>query len=135
MSLGPGADAALKALKERDEAFERGRAEGRRDIAKYNKTIAEIEQAVGLEGSVPMSTTVNRVFQMAKERDVAMEAAQIGAAQCAQVQKERDELRAKIDAVGDLLSENGCDCFCDCDRPNCGGGCYRCLACCIGEVL
>lgn len=66
---GPGADAALAAMGERDEAFERGRAEGRKDIGKYSYAIGSIEAVLGIVGSVPMKQTITAVESLAKERD------------------------------------------------------------------
>ena len=62
------------------EAFDRGRAEGRADVAKYSRAIGEIEAALGIAGAVPMSSTVNAVRTVVAERDAA--------------RQERDALRA-----------------------------------------
>lgn len=45
------------------------------------------------------------------------------------VRRERDALRARVDAVGRVLSENGCDCDCGCFWDEHGDDCDRCLAC------
>jgi hypothetical protein len=46
-------------------------------------------------------------------------------------------LEAKVNAVGELLSENGCDCDCECagySAPH-GPDCEPCLACRIDKLL
>lgn len=38
------------------------------------------------------------------------------------------DARARLDAVGEVLAANGCDCPCDCG-PDHDDDCSRCLAC------
>lgn len=41
----------------------------------------------------------------------------------------------KLDAIGGLLSENGCDCDCDHSQDEHDADCARCLACRITMVI
>lgn len=43
--------------------------------------------------------------------------------------------KRKLDAVGEVLSENGCDCECDHDFESHDDDCERCLACRVQEAL
>lgn len=50
------------------------------------------------------------------------------------LQAERDRLREVLDAIGGLLSANGCDCDCEHLADEHDDDCERCLACRIGEA-
>jgi len=45
------------------------------------------------------------------------------------------EMENKIEAVGELLAENGCDCDCDHGYDDHNVECDRCLACRIDAAL
>lgn len=45
------------------------------------------------------------------------------------------ELEARIESVGELLAENGCDCDCEHDHDEHDADCERCLACHIEAAL
>lgn len=48
---------------------------------------------------------------------------------------EVERLRARVNAVGRVLSENGCDCDCGCFWDEHGDGCDRCLACRVEDAI
>lgn len=54
---------------ERDAAFDRGWTAGREGIARYSRTVGEIEAALGIAGAVPMRDTVSAVRSVVAERD------------------------------------------------------------------
>lgn len=47
----------------------------------------------------------------------------------------RAPLKQKLDRIGELLSENGCECECGHHYEDHDDDCERCLACRIGEVV
>lgn len=47
-------------------AFDRGRAVGREDVAKYSNAIGRIEAALGIVGAQPLSETVRAVENLAR---------------------------------------------------------------------
>ena len=49
--------------------FDRGRTEGRADVAKYSRAIGEIEGALGIAGAVPLSMAVDEVRALVADRD------------------------------------------------------------------
>lgn len=53
----------------------------------------------------------------------------------AEASTQRDAAHAKIHAVEDELSRNGCDCDCDCSDEEHDASCDRCLACRIAHAL
>lgn len=48
---------------------------------------------------------------------------------------EVERLKARIDAVGRVLAESGCDCDCGCFWDEHGDGCDRCLACRVEDAI
>ena len=48
---------------------------------------------------------------------------------------ERDDARAKLAAIANLLSDTGCDCDCGHDNESHDETCERCLGCCIEALL
>jgi hypothetical protein len=49
---------------------------------------------------------------------------------------EIERLRARMDAAGDIISENGCNCACGCDiEGHTSEDCEPCLACRIDKAL
>ena len=42
---------------------------------------------------------------------------------------------ARIERVGAILSDEGCDCYCDCDSDGHNADCVLCLACRIGREV
>jgi len=71
--------------RERDEAFDRGRAEGRRDVAEYANAIGRIDGALGRCGAKPMAETVAAVEAVIRERDAAVQRAEMAEARLAAV--------------------------------------------------
>jgi hypothetical protein len=51
-----------------------------------------------------------------------------------QLYDERRDAADRLDAVRELLAQNGCDCDGDCDESH-DGDCDRCLACRIADVV
>lgn len=44
-------------------------------------------------------------------------------------------LKVKLESIGEILGENGCNCDCDHDPESHDDDCERCLACRVGEAL
>lgn len=79
----------------------------RRDRDEYRVTAAEI----GAMGAAYRAATGDDFYTVARLRaDLA-------------------EARARLDAVGEVLSANGCDCPCECSASEHDDDCSRCLAC------
>lgn len=53
----------------------------------------------------------------------------------AELTREVQRLRTRVDAVGQVLSENGCDCECGCPAGEHGDDCDRCLACRVQDAV
>jgi hypothetical protein len=53
----------------------------------------------------------------------------------AELTREVQRLRARVDAVGQVLAENGCDCECGCHAGEHDDDCDRCLACRVQDVI
>lgn len=48
---------------------------------------------------------------------------------------ELEALRSAVEAIGEVLAENGCDCACNCHPEEHDSDCERCLACRIGAKM
>jgi len=71
--------------------------------------------------SVAGSRMLDRLHAIEGERDALL--------------AEVERLKARIDAVGRVLSENGCDCDCGCFWDEHGDDCDRCLACRVEDAI
>lgn len=95
--------------------YDRGRAEGRADVAKYSNAIGLIESVLGCTGARPLNETVETVKQLTLK-------SQINA--------------SKLNLVKSALKNEGCNCACDdlgvripCDKVD------ECLTCRILDVI
>ena len=99
-----------------------------------------MEHAQNCPGGMALASNAGRALldrlnAAEAERDALRAEVEKESALRAELTDEVRRLRARVDAVGQVLAENGCDCECECPAMEHDDDCDRCIACRVQDVI